>query len=227
MFQSKWKKLKEVLKDQTHINFCKVCFQKIESSFIDLFNPRRTLCNSCFNKLNPRLKTIMLDDIKGMGIYPYEDVIKELIYQYKGCYDIELKYVFLEPYKFLLKLKYKKYIVIPIPSYVDADKKRGFNHVKEIIKSLDLESYDCLEKIEDIKQSSLNYFQRKEKVNNFKLKEDSCLKGKNVLIVDDVLTTGETMKACIKLLKKLKPNKISFLVISYSNRFMSKFDERK
>ena len=49
----------------------------------------------------------------------------------------------------------------------------------------------------------------------------------NILIIDDVLTTGETMRSCINLMRKLNPKRISFLVISYSNRFMSKFDVRK
>ena len=227
MFQRRWKMPKEVLKEQIHINFCKVCFQKIEKGFIDIFNPYRNICHSCFNKLNPRLKTIKIDDIKGVGLYPYEGLIKELIFQYKGCYDIELKHVFLEVYKFLIKLKYKNYIFVPIPSYIDADQKRGFNHIKEIIKSLDIDYYDCLEKIKDIKQSSLNYFQRRGKTDNFKLKKEDKLKGKNILIIDDVLTTGETMRSCINLMRKLNPKRISFLVISYSNRFMSKFDVRK
>ena len=34
------------------------------------------------------------------------------------------------------------------------------------------------------------------------------IKGKNILIVDDVFTTGSTLNECAKVIKKLKPNKI-------------------
>lgn len=219
--------LKKILKYQTRYNYCKICFKKIKYSFFNILNPYRNICNHCLNELNPRFQKIQIGSIKGIGIYPYQGLIKELLFQFKGCYDFELKDIFLEPYRLLLSLRYKNWIFVPVPSHQSADQKRGFNHVKEIIKSIGFNYYDCLIKTDNMKQSSLSYYQRKETYCYFNLKHKKNLNNKNVIIIDDVITTGETMKTCINLIKKLKPKKIKFLTISYSSRFESKFDERK
>ena len=44
------------------------------------------------------------------------------------------------------------------------------------------------------------------------------IKNKKILLVDDVLTTGSTMKACINLLKNNQVKKLNFLAMSYTCR---------
>ena len=44
------------------------------------------------------------------------------------------------------------------------------------------------------------------------------MKNKKILLVDDVLTTGSTMKACINLLKNNQVKKLNFLAMSYTCR---------
>jgi predicted amidophosphoribosyltransferase len=40
------------------------------------------------------------------------------------------------------------------------------------------------------------------------------IKGKNVILLDDVLTSGSSLKAGIRILKKEKPNKIIGLAVA-------------
>ena len=50
-------------------------------------------------------------------------------------------------------------------------------------------------------QSKLNAFERQQNVKDaFRVIDPSALKGKTVVLVDDVLTTGSTMRACAKSL---------------------------
>ena len=64
-------------------------------------------------------------------------------------------------------------------------------------------------------QSLLNYEERKNNLKEcFKLKNIDVLENKNVLLVDDIYTTGRTVEACVKELNKEKINSINILVIA-------------
>lgn len=148
-----------------------------------------------------------------MNIYNYDDTLRSMIYQFKGCYDYELKDTFLDRYRSELRLYYYDYIVVPVPSFIDDDKKRGFNHVFEIFKTLNLPIDRRIEKTVKVKQSDRNSEERKNIGDFLKLTSEESMCGKKVLIVDDIFTTGSTIRSCIKLIKKLNPKKIKVLVI--------------
>ena len=90
-----------------------------------------------------------------MNLYNYDEQIKEKLYQFKGCFDIELGKVFLEYYLMYLRIKYFGYVLVPAPSYKTSDEERGFNHVVEIFSSLKMKMIRCIHKISDVKQSDL------------------------------------------------------------------------
>ena len=80
----------------------------------------------------------------------------------------------------------------------------------------------CLEKNKDIKQSSYHFSER-QNISNYLTVNDNIklIKNKKVLLVDDVLTTGSTMKSCINLLKNNQVKKINFLAMSQTCRKQS------
>ena len=106
------------------------------------------------------------------------------------------------------------YVIVPIPSSKVDDEKRGFNHVVEIFKSLGLPMYMVIEKNSREKQSSKNKKDRLNVESILVTKNIESLKGKKVLIVDDIYTTGATMFKTIELVKQGKPKKIKVLVIA-------------
>ena len=121
--------------------------------------------------------------------------------------------MFLDRWKFILRLIYKGYLLVPVPSYFESDNKRGFNHVEEIFSSLKLISNKCLKKTKDIKQANLSKKQR-EKIDKVLIIENGeILKGKKVLIVDDIYTTGSTLNACINLVRKYYPKVLKCLIL--------------
>lgn len=199
---------------------CLICFKKIENfSLRILFEKDICCCDDCLKEMEFKLKKVVICDIEGISIYPYNDFLRKLIYQYKGCKDFELRKVFLKQYKWIFKIFFKGRTFVPIPSYKESDIKRGFNHVEEILKTMDLKYVKCIEKTKDVKQASLNQKERKNIGQYLSLNDKSVLlENERVVLFDDVLTTGSTMTACIKLIKTLKIRDISFVVIASVGR---------
>ena len=199
---------------------CLICFKKIEKfSLRNLFEKDIYCCDECLKEMGFKLTKVVIDDVKGISIYPYNDFLRKLIYQYKGCKDFELRNVFLKQYQWLFNMFFKGRIFVPIPSYEKSDKKRGFNHVEEILNTLNLSYIKCIEKTKDVKQASLKQKQRKNIGQYLSLNDKSALlENKRVVLFDDVLTTGSTMSACIKLIKTLKIRDISFVVVASVGR---------
>ncbi len=203
------KKLKET------INYCKICFKKIEFAGIsNIFHRNCVLCSLCQNRFIPTFELFTINGVKGLAIYDYDANIKELLYQLKGCKDYELASIFISPFKHELSLRYKDYVLLPIPSYKEEDLERGFNHVLELFKSLNLPFENLLEKTEKYKQSDHSQKDRENIKNVLKIKDINRLNNKKVLIVDDVMTTGSTIRAVISLLKEVKVKKLEILVMS-------------
>jgi len=103
---------------------------------------------------------------------------------------------------------------VPIPSWIDDDNLRGFNHVVEIFKSLKLKMNFPLTKACKYKQSDQRKENRKDIINILKMSHVDNLSKIKILLVDDVHTTGNTLKAAIKLLRDAGAKKIKVLVIA-------------
>ncbi len=200
-------------------NYCKICFKKIEDySLYNLVHKRNILCEECFNKFEAKFIHFKIGNIHGLSLYEYTDFIKELIYKFKGCYDYELKDVFLFRYISYLKLKYYGYNIVFVPSYYIDDERRGFNHVKAVFKNLKLKEIDILKKISNHKQSDHSYKGRRMIHDVISIDKKVCLKGKKILLVDDIFTTGSTLLTSIELLKKQGAKKIEILVIAKTKK---------
>ena len=52
----------------------------------------------------------------------------------------------------------------------------------------------------------------------FEVSELKKLEGQHILLVDDVITTGATIKACVKELHKIPNIKISLAVMAYTDQ---------
>lgn len=103
--------------------------------------------------------------------------------------------------------------MVPAPSHKDADAERGFNHVVEIFRTLKLEMNRCIHKTERVKQADLSSEER-QKISKVLVIDNIDFSGKKVLIVDDVFTTGSTVKTMISLIRSKNPKDIKVLVMS-------------
>ena len=149
-----------------------------------------------------------------MAFYEYSEFIKRQIYVFKGCFDYEMKDIFLNLFIKEIKMYYQGYTIIPAPSYFKDDETRGFNHVVEVFKQMGLNMCQIIIKTEHFKQAEKSAKERQSISKHLSLTSNALLSKKKVLIVDDIYTTGATMKTMIKLIETLNPKDIKVLVLA-------------
>ena len=108
-------------------------------------------------------------------------------------------------------------LITYIPLSKRVYRERGFNHLEFILKNifpLYMVKNVLLKNRETKLQMSLSAEERKRNIKGaFSLNPDVDLKNKNVLVFDDILTTGSTMLEAYKTIKKGNPKKIFGYVI--------------
>jgi len=106
-------------------------------------------------------------------------------------------------------------LVVPIPLHRKKLKERGFNQA-ELIARIITKHFQIpliknnLQRVKaTVTQTTLN---KKERLKNikgaFKVKDKDKFQAKNILLVDDVYTTGTTIKEAVKVLKEAKVKEI-------------------
>lgn len=115
-------------------------------------------------------------------------------------------------------------IITAVPMHKKDLSVRKYNQsvllAKELGKLLDLPYLDTLDKIKKTKkQHQLNYNERKTNLNGaFRLTDKESLKGKRILIIDDIVTTGTTLGKCCKALGKAKPDLICCATVASARK---------
>lgn len=201
------------------MNRCLVCNEVIEDNFNSLFCEKQKICYRCYKKFNVRNTLFYIEGAQCLILYYYNEFFKDVLYRYKGCYDYELKDCFLTYNLNYLKRKYRGYSVVLAPSFLEDENKRGFNHLQEIFKKLDLPIIKCFKKSKNWKQSSKNKEERKGVQNIIKIDKTRIKGVKRMLVVDDVLTSGSTIKTMLRQLPTNIDKKV--LVLSSNCRVLS------
>ena len=195
--------------------YCKICFKEIKTNdFARLFDGDVCVCKRCQADFEPKFINFVVSGYKALALYEYSAYIKDKVYLFKGCFDYELKDTFMNLYFKELKILYSGYKIVPIPSYKEDDDIRGFNHVVEVFKTLGLEMLPIIEKTAHFKQAEHKAKKRSEIGKYLTIKDKIDLGKTKVLLVDDIYTTGSTMKAAINLVEKLNPKDIKILVLA-------------
>ena len=178
------------------------------------------ICPQCRMKLNGRFMNVRMNDLKLETVYCYEGLLREMMIQYKELFDEALFPVFLWPYIRILKRKYADRVIVPVPSSQINNEKRGFGAVEKMFSLLDLPVCEALEKKENHDQKNLKGRERKSIGKYIRLKENMIMENRKILLVDDIVTTGETMKACHDLLKE--GNDVFLFSVAVNRKWLDK-----
>lgn len=215
---------------QTLKEYIKYCFNKL----IDTIFPKKCIycnrlgkiiCNSCLTKIQNQylFQKVNNDwfDYVFCGSF-YRNVIRTQIHSFKFHEKSYLYQYFIEmsTNKNILAFLENFDFVTYVPMYYQKEQKRGYNQSKllaeELGKKLNKTVINVLDKKIDNKvQSSLSERDRIKNVENvFCFQENITINNKNIILVDDILTTGATARSCSKILKDNGANKICIFTIS-------------
>ncbi|GAL84430.1 competence protein [Sporocytophaga myxococcoides] len=110
---------------------------------------------------------------------------------------------------------FKPDLIVPVPLHLKRLKFRGYNQSFVIGEGLGKTlSVDCKEVVARVvsnsTQTKINRILRWKNVDGiFQVKDDSEISGKHILLIDDVITTGSTMEACLVALLNAGARKVS------------------
>lgn len=194
---------------------CSVCGERILTPFVVTAEGPGPRCGVC-RQVAPKYES-------AVAYGSYEGALRELIHL--------LKYDGVRPAATILgqllspviasvepRLSDRRVLVIPVPLHMSKRRQREFNQAELIAEA----ALNCLPKArfelrteilarrrQTLSQIGLSSYQRRENLRGaFTVTRPEVLKGREVLLVDDVLTTGTTASECARVLRRAGASKV-------------------
>jgi ComF family protein len=113
-------------------------------------------------------------------------------------------------------------VVVPVPLFATREKMRGFNQARLLaeaavkrLRRLEPEwtlrlTVQALERVKDTRALyALNPTQRRQSLRGaFRVVDAEAVRGREVLLIDDIMTTGATARECARVLKRAGAEKV-------------------
>lgn len=215
--------LKEVF-DFILPRLCAVCKKKLETN-------EEVVCYNCLKEIktasdekivfefgNKFRESSIITDFDSLYLFEKDKPVQELIHQLKYQQKFLIgKYIGKNLGRSLKRksANWQLDLIVPVPLHHLKLAERGFNQSFYIAKGLESELKIKVEN-KSIKrtrytqsQTTMDFEDREQNIKDaFSIKNFEKIKNKNILLIDDVITTGATIRECGKLLLDNGANKI-------------------
>ena len=186
---------------------------------------KKPLCPDCDSQINylnseffnAAIKSSCFD--RAVSVASFDTVWKDVIHGFKYNRRTYLA----GPLSQMLskKVGYEYDLIVPVPLHVSRLKERGYNQSALLAKRLAKEcGVKCVFNL--LLRVAVNRpqveFDAKERFANvkgvFAVGGGADFRGKDILLIDDVMTTGATANECARVLKKAGANKVDVLTLA-------------
>jgi ComF family protein len=185
------------------------------------------LCATCWGGLKAWDKSLISDPVLPEGVdsfktsYLYEGALRQFIRHFKFN-DTEEYAPALAPLLMPNLPIGEDYVLLAVPMHETRLRKRMYNQSAYLVESLVDEfllshANEALLRVKPTSpQVGKTAEQRKRNLKGaFKVIDKPAIKGKHIVLVDDVWTTGSTASACAKVLKRAGAKKVSVVTLAF------------
>jgi len=191
--------------------FCQRCSRPFEGAIAGPFS-----CPNCED-------TALAFDC-AVSIYQAKGVLRDLIHRFKygGQYYLRrlLTDILLEAMKDERITAVPVDALVPVPLHPSRRRERGFNQAEALAQMLARKTgipvQDCLQRSSYTRtQTQFDRSERRRNLRNaFKLRKNNAVAGKNLVLLDDVLTTGSTLHECAVVLHQAGAESVRAITVA-------------
>jgi competence protein ComFC len=221
--QPNWRKLLQL---EPPSKLCRLC----ESQLVLISGKRCRSCSRSLDALTPAFKkenqcldcwrwekrneTARLLE-RNLSLYEYNAFLKEWFATFKFRGDAVVASFFAETLARLYQREFRGYLPVALPLSQERLVARGFNQSSLLMQGW-AEDHAILQRIAGEKQSKKNRKQRIRQIghNAFLLKKGANVTDQNILLVDDVYTTGTTLRQAARVLLEHGANKVASITVA-------------
>lgn len=197
---------------------CPACISEIE--FIE-----PPLCSRCGLPsvedpcLSCQIDPLAIEGIRGVGYL--RGPLKRAVYQFKYRQKRKLALPLADlMHQYLLENPLPAELIVPVPLHMDRLRERGYNQAALLARELSersglpLEEESLVRIRETAPQVALKADERRKNVRGAFRGQGEKLKDRQVLLIDDVSTTGATLEACAEALREKGARSVWALVLA-------------
>ncbi|WP_404404922.1 ComF family protein [Jeotgalibacillus malaysiensis] len=196
--------------------FCEVC----RAMLVKIEGPRCEVCSRSMKaegvcgdcevwSKHPEFKGVLTSN---QSIYQYNPALKELLKRFKYSGDYVLAGCFQKELTELVKPFMKSAIIIPLPVSAERLKERGFNQTEALLDCAMIK-YECLLTRENTETSQAKKVKSERHKGENPFKAIRNLTGEKIILIDDLYTTGTTLRRAAHVLKKAGAGEIRTLTV--------------
>lgn len=209
---------------------CKRCFEILPV----IKNDVCVKCGLSFSECSCKRETREYDGI--CAPFYYRDMVSEAVQRFKFRGEKSIGEFFAKEMAQRIKLCFPDktfHMIVPVPLYKKKLRERGYNQsmvlAKDIGKILKIPVCNVISKDFDTQAQHFTHASKREGnvAGVFSIIDPELVRGKTVLLCDDIKTTGHTLNECTKMLKLWGAEKVYCVCTCITQRSIDKDNQLK